>query len=171
MPRTNVKAAAKSKQPIRSTRQFVEAEEHVAQERPRNMRSSGPARKSLESRHIEVVDKPVSKEKLENLAFMEEEITVLIHETTDKNDDPLPHVQNDGRGHYFIRGQEQRVKRKYVEVLARAKRTTYTQELVEHPEKHYKNIPHTALRFPFTVTEDSNPRGRAWLKALLAETQ
>jgi hypothetical protein len=174
MPRNQQQSQQKKPDQIRkvppvATRQFVEAEEHVAQPRPRLQRSSGPARKALEQAHVEVPDGPVTKEKLAALAFMEEEVTVLVHDTTDETAEPLPQVINDGRSQFFIRGEEQKCKRKYVEVLARAKRTTYKQEMViVAGEKTYRNVPHTALRFPFTVVED-HPKGRAWLKKILKE--
>lgn len=170
MPRNT---AAKKTQSVRSTRQFVEADEHVKQERPRVMKSTGPARESLEARHIEVVDKPVSKDKLDALAFMEEVITVMVHESNDENDEQLVQVVNDGRSQFFQRGKEQDVKRKFVEVLARAKKTRYSQELVKDANgaDTYKQVPHTVLRYSFSVMSDPNPKGRAWLKALLAEGQ
>jgi len=74
------------------------------------------------------VDRPVDKEHLENLKFNEEVLTIMLHDTTDPTADPIPYVINDGRRQAFIRGQEQQVKRKFVEVLARMKVTSYTQE-------------------------------------------
>ena len=158
---------------VRSTRQFVETnEEKVGQDRPRRMKTRGPARESLEPAYIEVVDKPVSKEKLAMLAFMEEPVKVMVHDSTNPNDDPFPEVLNGGdrNRQYFIRGQEQVVKRKYIEVLARMKRTTYSQEKYKdgNGDDAYRQIPHTALRVPFAVIEDSE-RGRQWLKAILQE--
>lgn len=151
--------------PVRSHRQTLEAaEQTVGQDRPREMPARGKAR--IEAAHIEPVER-VSKEKLELLAFMEEMVTVLVHESTNPNDEPIPEVWNDGVAQRFIRGQEQRVKRKYVEVLARAKMTSYKQ--VKLPDNRgYKNIPQTALRYPFSVIEDSQ-KGKDWLKRVLAE--
>ena len=175
MPR---KRAAKKATPIRnvasvrSTRQFVEAEEHIQQPKARVMRSGGNARTSLESEHVIAVDRPVSKEKLEILAFMEEELTILVHDTTDPTAEPLPEIINGGgkNRQYFIRGQEQRVKRKYVEVLARAKRTARGNEKFKdsNGDDAYRYPAHTAPRFPFTVIEDSQ-KGKEWLKAILSE--
>lgn len=167
MPR----AAGKKTEPV-STGQFLETEEQtVGQDRPRTMKSTGPAKKSLEPATIEVVDKPLDTEKADMLRFMEEELIVVVHQTTDPAEAPMPQIINDGRSQFFIRGEEQKVKRKFVEVLARAKRTTYTQVKTKDAEgnEFYKNIPHTALRYPFAVIQDPNPRGRDWLKAILAE--
>ena len=158
-------------QPVRSTRQFVETEEQqVGQDRPRNMKSTGPARQSLDPAIVQPVEVPVSRQKLDLLAFMEEPVTVHVHDTTDPTAVPIPPVWNDGRSQFFIRGQDQVVKRKFIEVLARCKRTIYSQEKYTDGvgNEAYRQIPHTALLYPFSVVEDT-AKGRAWLKAILAE--
>lgn len=158
--------------PVRSRRLDVNAsEQKVGQDRPRHMKSIGPARKSLEPAHIEPVENAVTKEFLDELAFMEEKVTVLVHDTTNPADVPVPEVWNDGRVQRFIRGKEQVVKRKFVELLARSKRTTYTQEKVRDDQdiESYRNVPHTVLQFPFSIVHDSNPKGAAWLKNVLAQ--
>lgn len=144
------------------------AEQTVGQDRPRVQRAAGPARNSLEPALIETVDRVVSKEKLDALAFMEEPVKVVVHTTTNETDEPIPVVWNGGIQQAFIRGEEQVVKRKFVEILARAKRTVFSQERL--PDNNgYKQVPRTALRYPFAVVEDRNPKGAAWLKSVLAE--
>lgn len=151
-------------QPIRNRRAVEAAEQTVGQDRPRDLPAKGKSR--LEARHIEPVEH-VSSEKLAMLAFMEEVVTVVVHDSTNPQDERIVEVWNDGIPQRFIRGQEQQVKRKYVEVLARAKQEGYSQE--ELPNKEgYRNIPHTALRYPFAVVGDSD-KGKAWLKRVLAE--
>lgn len=165
MPRSTA-SQAKQTRPVRSTRQFLDAEEHVGQSRPRVLPSKGKA--TLEPTEVIPVETPVSQDKLAALAFNEEVVTILVHESTNPTDEPMPEVWVDGRAQRFLRGHEQPVKRKYVEALARAKKTTYSQ--VKLPDNAgYKNVPHTALRYPFSVTQDANPRGRDWLKAILAQ--
>ena len=153
---------------IRKETEFVG---QVGQDVPREMKSTGPARESLDPPVIQPVGKVVSKQKLEMLKFMEDVLTIIVHDSTNPMDDPIPMVWNDGRSQAFIRGQEQQVKRKYVEVLARARKTTYTQEkyLDGVGNEAYRNIPHTAPRFPFSVLADPDPRGRDWLKNISAE--
>src|SRR3990167_3589588 len=160
--------------PVRKPRQYFETEEHkVGQDSVRRMKSRGPAREALEPTIVEPVDRPVSKEKLAMLAFMEEELTVMVHESTNPFDDPFPKIQNGGdrNTQYFIRGEKQKVKRKYVEVLARAKKTTRGNEKYKdgNGDDAYRYPSHTALMYPFVVIEDPNPRGRAWLEAILQE--
>lgn len=143
----------------------------VGQDRPRTMKSTGPAAQSLEPPLVEAVERPLTNDKAENLRFMEDILTVQVHDSTDPTDEPFPCVWNGGVSQYFIRGKEQQVKRKFVEVLARAKKTTYSQELFKDGAGNdtYRQIPHTAPRWPFSVLHDPHPRGRDWLKAVLSE--
>lgn len=153
-------------------RQHTEtSDQKIGQDHPREMPSTGPAR--IEPPQIEMVDKPVTGDKLKLLAFMEEEMTILVHDSTNPTDEPIPYVLNGGQRQAFARGQEQKVKRKYVEVLARMKRQSFTQERYKDSQgiDAIRNIPHSALVFPFSVIHDPNPRGRDWLKAILAEAQ
>lgn len=156
--------------PTRSTRRDVDTTDFkVGQDRPRDMPTTGPAQ--LEPQIVEPVDGPVSKDFLDALKFMDEELTIIVQDTEDKNATPLVETWCNGRSQFFIRGQAQTVKRRYVEVLARSKGTRYRQE-------HYKdangndairNIPVTSLRYPFTVIHDPNPNGPEWLKQVLKE--
>lgn len=156
----------------RLKRQEVDAAaEQVGQDAPRVLKSTGPAKKALEPAKIEVVESPIDTEWAANMKFNEEILRVIVHESTDKNAEQIVEVFNGGIPQRFIRGQEQEVKRKFVEVLARAKMTTYSQEKVRDDagNESYRNIPHTALRYPFAVLMDPSPRGKDWLKAILAQ--
>jgi hypothetical protein len=153
-------------------RDRYESQDNVTgQDVPRKMASTGPAKDSLEPAYIQPVDRPVSLEKMEMLAFMEEEVEVMVHDTTDPQAVPIPCFWNDGISQYFIRGKHQTVKRKFVEILARCKKTTFTQETYKDANgaECYKQIPHTALMFPFSLEDDPNPRGRDWFRAVQAE--
>lgn len=120
---------------------------------------------------IDVVDKPINKEKADMLIFMEEELLVEVLRTADKTAPPLPFVCNDGRTQFFIRGEKQKVKRKFVEILARCKKMVYDQEeyLDGFGHKAYRYPADAALMYPFQVHEDPNPKGNAWLQSVLAE--
>lgn len=155
---------------IRS-RQIEPMEQTIGQDHPRLMKSTGPARDSLEPALIQVVDRPVDKEKLEMLAFMDEPVTVFIHETSDPAAEQVFEIFNNGVGELFSRGQTKTVKRKYVNELATRKLTTYTQKIVTDNEgaRAYQQVPHTALRYPFSIVRDDHPRGPDWLKFTLAQ--
>jgi hypothetical protein len=173
MPRTtSVKKDSKAKNNPAVIRKAIESSEQTAgQDTPRVMRSTGPARESLEPARIQRVGRVVSGEKLEMLKFNEDILTVMVHESTNQLDDPIPEVWNDGKCQRFQRGLEQEVKRKYVEVLARAKKTIYKQERVKdgNGDDTIVNRPQTALKYPFVVLRDPSPRGAAWLKSIMAE--
>lgn len=105
-------------------------------------------------------------------AFMNEFVTVQFHAPSDPNQptfvpiragDLMVSVPRDGRPYV--------IKRKYVEVVARAKMTRYSQvrRVLANGEEIVENVPHTALTYPFSVLEDKNPRGRAWLEKVLSD--
>jgi hypothetical protein len=129
---------------------------------------------------IEIIDnaelvEPVSgnrdfKQELKKEAFMEEVVTVMIHPTTNENEPPYAHLNVNGLNQVIPRGQDVPVRRKFVEVLARMKETRYTQSTPNpsEPDRIVMSARH-GLAFPFVVTEDKNPKGRAWLANILAE--
>lgn len=165
-----VLAAPRTRVPIVAPRKHLESEEQqMPRGRARRLPSTGKAR--LEAQHFEVVDRAPSKEKLEALRFNEDVLTIRVHETTDKNAHPLPEVWNDGIVQRFRRGVEQKVKRKFVEILARQKVTTYTQEKTQTDGvDDIINVPHTAVLYPFAVLHDpAGAKGAAWLKGILEE--
>lgn len=151
---------------VYTKRKMVESQEQkVGQDGVREFTSDHQLPKS----DIEIVDGPVQSKKLDEMAFMNEMVTVRIHPTTDKNANPFPEVWVNGRVQRFVRGEEQKVRRCFVEVLARAKGTTYDNVKAKDPngEDKYMYPSHTAEVYPFTVINDT-PRGEAWLKAVLA---
>ncbi len=173
MPRVQAgKKETKAKNAPAIVRKALETQEQqVGQDHPRVMKSTGPAKESLEPARIQRVGRAVSSEKLEALKFGEDVLTVMVHDSTNPIDDPIPEVWNDGKPQRFERGKEMQVKRKYVEVLARAKKTTYTQKKIKdgNGDDTYVQVPHTALKYPFAVLHDPSPRGRDWLKNILQE--
>jgi hypothetical protein len=130
---------------------------------------TGPA--ELQRPDIQIVDGPNWKEKADILAFMEEPVTVFVHTTNDKNAKMIVEVWNGGRVQRFLRGEHQTVKRKFVEVLARAKSDAFgNQEFVNpHGDLAYKYPKTTSLKYPFSVVRDDNPKGADWLKKILKE--
>lgn len=159
--------------PVVKSGRMDSREVDVVEELARILKSVGPARESLDEREIEVLDKPVSKEKMDELAFMEEMVTIKVHDTNDPTAIPVPPVWVNGKAQYFVRGMEQTVRRKYVERLARAKITTFSQreEFDEQGNRVFVQVPHSAQLFPFELVEDANPRGRDWLRSVLRDPQ
>ncbi len=104
----------------------------------------------------------------DEMAFMNEKVTVRIHPSTDRNAHPLPDVYVNGRVQRFPRGEELSVRRCFVEVLSRARLTTFDNQKVKDADGNDKYVypAHTAEIYPFTVINDS-PKGEAWLKSVL----
>lgn len=119
---------------------------------------------------VEIIDGPLPKTQIEIEAFMNEIVTVVVADTTDKNAARIVPVSVNGRTQNFIRGVPQRCRRCYVERLARAKETSYQQDLDPRAGERMNTLyPHAAQSYPFSVIEDPNPRGAAWLRKVLAE--
>lgn len=117
---------------------------------------------------ITTVDTPNWKEKAKILAFMDEMVEVKIVSSGGINEEQFVEVKNGGITQFVPRGQWQRVKRKFAEVLARAKRDAvdtikFTDSTGANSVKIVK-IP--ALKYPFEM-RDSNPDGMVWLQRVL----
>ena len=107
-------------------------------------------------------------------------MTVYVDESTDENATPMVEVSVNGRRIFIQRGIETNtgfddagrivpIKRMYIERLARAKRTTLSQNLDPMLREGINKLHRRrALEYPFAVREDS-PKGRAWLKDILAQ--
>ena len=102
-------------------------------------------------------------------AFMNEPVLVTVMSSGRDNDTPYVMVGVNGVTQMFKRDVPIVVKRKYVERLARAKETGYDQTVDERIGERMNSLQsRNALRYPFQVNRDDNPRGSAWLRAILA---
>lgn len=134
--------------------------------------ASGSIRKELDELGvIEVHDKPLSSDAAASMAFAEEKVTVMVHEDASPNAENPIQVTCNGVNQFFIRGQAQDVKRKYLEILARCRRTGIsTPEVNDGFGARTSAIRKaSSLRYPFQVIYDPNPKGPAWLKAIMQE--
>jgi hypothetical protein len=106
----------------------------------------------------------------QELAFNEEFIEVMLHESTDPNAENPVYTACNGVSQYFFRGQVQQVRRKFVGILASAKEhRVSTPEYRAADGSQAMGIRRTSsLKYPFSVVSDKNPRGAAWLKSLLS---
>jgi len=102
--------------------------------------------------------------------FMNEQVTIMVHSTTDENQPPQVIVNCNGMNQPIIRGYPTTIKRKYVEILARMKETKYSQ-VTRNPAApdQIDMVARHGLSYPFDLVEDKNPRGRAWLTNVMAE--
>lgn len=107
----------------------------------------------------------------EDEAFMNEEMEVVVHTSTDENAPSHVLIGVNGTNQLFIRGLITRCRRKYVEVLGRCWETKYSQPQRDmgNPESGNGVNGRSAHAYPFTVTKDVNPKGNFWLSKILAE--
>lgn len=132
--------------------------------------------------HVILVDSDViDKKYADELAFMEMPVKIRLHPSSDVNAIASFEVRVNGKGgeilvggRWFERtwlpvGEEIIIKRKYLEVIARAKidsiRTPKMESLAEHPDNRPSRF--TSAVNSFSVIEDKSPRGAAWLTDIL----
>lgn len=127
----------------------------------------------LKVNEIEVESSTVdSMDRIAMLAFFEEPVKIRIHETTNPADDQLVFCSVNGEGAdqgnpWLVRGRDYVLKRKFVNDLFTSRRMTYSQPYKdETKEKANYMRPHSAVRNPFSVIADSNPKGVAWLQQI-----
>lgn len=102
-------------------------------------------------------------------SFMAEPVTILVHKSGIESDLEIITPTVNQLNQPIIRGVNTTVKRKYVEALARARTTKLTQRKNHFEPEKITNVETTTLSYPFSVIEDRNPNGRAWLEGILAE--
>lgn len=146
-------------------------EQQIGQPEVVTMSAEGAA--ILERDELVVVSDLKWGDKAAVLAFMEEPVTVEVATSSDKFAEPIVEVWNDGRAQRFPRGLPITVKRKFVEVLARAKPDGFGNQEFQDAEgnMNFRYPKRTSLKYPFRVVRDDNPRGAKWLTDLLAETR
>jgi hypothetical protein len=110
------------------------------------------------------------REKAEADAFANELVTTRLYRSGDKNTPNHAILSVNGVTQVVIAdGKPRKIRRKFVEVLARCWQSTYEQR--QHPIEldRYEMLEDASLAYPFEVTDDPNPRGKAWLEGILQE--
>lgn len=106
---------------------------------------------------------------LDELKFNEERVVLTIAEDTNSEYpiDPVPLAVN-GKQIFVKRGEPTPVPRKYIECLCNPTLRVKTKRIKNNLGEDATVLERTrSLAFPFSVTEDMNPRGKLWLRALL----
>lgn len=164
--RKEIEALKAKNNPVSITRGHEAAAEQVGQDGERLFNDDG-----LVHVQTQALDDPRMIAKADLERFMNEPVTVEIHEVSEDQADQVFEVFSNGQVEVFRRGERKTVKRKFVESLARAKKTGY--QNVEYTDENgvrgFKYPAKTGLRYPFAVLEDANPRGRDWLNAVLRQ--
>jgi len=133
--------------------------------------------------NVVLVDRLPNQDYLDELAFNEEPVTIRLEPSTDKNAASWFPIWVNGKGAEILIngkwveyghlpvGQVITIKRKYVEVILRAKIDTVTTEVVETKDERSDNMENRVKRFTsalhsFSIIEDKNPLGVAWLREI-----
>lgn len=99
--------------------------------------------------------------------FMNQYVTIRVDPPRDQNDYSIFPVSVNTRFQPIIKGADQRVRRKYVEVLFRCRNTDYYQPksdkgFLVNVDTINQLVPTNKLVCPFMIIEDKDPRGKAW---------
>lgn len=120
----------------------------------------------------ESMDNPAMQVKAEYEKFMTDMVTVHIQSSSEhpqfiKSFD----ISVNGKKEIFRENEQKTVQRKYVEGLARAKKTAFSnKEYVDaNGIKAFKYPATTGIRYGFSVVHDPHPRGMDWLAAVLRQ--
>ena len=109
---------------------------------------------------------------IETETFMNQLLTIVVADSPFKNSQKVVTPTVNGVNQPIIRGVKTKIKRKYVEALARCRETNYDQVVPDPNRPHVMYMkPRTVMKDPFTVYEDPHPNGREWLQAILNEKE
>lgn len=122
----------------------------------------------------------LKKDALDEIAFMEEPVTIRLEPSSEKNAPTSIPLWVNGKGcEVFINGKWceltyvpigaiATIKRKYLQVLLGAKLDNVSTDHGEPNDPDPKNrvLRHTSSYQAFSIIEDANPKGRAWLSEL-----
>ena len=148
---------------------FDADEQDLGQTGPATMSLTGDA--EIDNPQIEV-EREFDVERIAMEKFMQEPVTVHVHESSEEQAQLTIGVWVNGRQEIFQRGKEKTVKRMFVDGLARAKPANYSNEEYVMKDGSTRDVrwpKHRGLRFPFSVVYDANPRGSEWLRSVLRE--
>lgn len=172
MPRGIPRSREAQHNPVIISKALETSQQEIGQGSTRLMKSTGDAKDSLEPNLIARVSEiPYDDEKMAMLAFMNEPVTIRIGTTTDKNAAQCFEININGKLEFFRRGETKTIKRYYVDHMLRLKETVYEQKEVYNAEgiRDFIHIPHTGLKYDFSIVRDDNPLGKSWERAVLAE--
>lgn len=116
-------------------------------------------------------DKVFSSEQLDNEAFMRDELHVFLADSQNENDPSVVEITVNGDYKVAVRGNEVKLRRYHVAVLAQAKQSRLRQRKVIQPDGSMgffeENV--LSLTYPFSVLMDPRPKlGAPWLKQMLS---
>ena len=112
----------------------------------------------------------VTERDIDMKAFMEDVLVIRVQH--DKTPGSIPTVAPEVNSvrQNIIRGVDSKVKRKYVEALARSRVTDFEQVTPNPADpSNIQMKPTTTLSYDFVVLHDPHKHGREWLEQILAQ--
>lgn len=112
----------------------------------------------------------VNKDYLDLLKFSEEKMTIRLEQSSDKYAPTAIDVSVNGETQWLPVGHPLKLKRKFVEVLARCKSDVFDtiRSETQDGDSINKLSRRTSMKHPFSVIHDPNPKGYEWLVQLLS---
>lgn len=163
-------AAAQVTQPT-ATNEIYTGDLNVGQPSPIAVPPEGPIVREPEQ--IAALDKPIEDEYLKALKFGEDEMEVMLQPSSDENAPQMIDATVNGETVWLKVNQRTRIKRKFVEVLLRAKPITVQtihESVANRPEVVNNQLRRTTrAKFPLSILRDPSPAGNEWLNRLMAE--
>lgn len=123
------------------------------------------------ARGIEIdTDRVISTDAIDQEDFMRDELLILLSEPANENDPAFVEVNVNGDYRLAVRGNEVKLRRYHVAVLANAKQSRLRQRKIVNPDGSMgfaeENV--LSLTYPFQVLHDPRPKqGAPWLRQLL----
>lgn len=119
------------------------------------------------------VDSMEFKEKAEQTQFDMEKIEIMVMPSASTYPDHTFFVGVNGRQLLIVRGQKQWLPRNYVEVLLRAKLSSYANVERRNSQNELEVVyPETkSHRYPLQILNDRNPLGAKWLMRVANDTR
>lgn len=114
-----------------------------------------------------------NKDYTDELAFMEEEVVVVLNRGRERYAPEFEQFGVNGKLIWVRTGVPTRLQRKYLEVMARSQPIDIRTRSGEDPGDNFtfNVVDRTqSASFSFSVIEDKNPRGAAWLAKVIRES-
>jgi hypothetical protein len=126
-----------------------------------------------EPEKIAVLDKPLENDYLDALKFNEEIIEIMLQPSSEENAAMVVDVYVNGEARWIPVGPVVPLKRKFVEVLMRSKPVSIQ---TDHESRdsgakviNNKIIRNARAKYPLSIMNDPNPKGREWVNRIMRE--
>lgn len=127
--------------------------------------------RSTDDVDIEIVTGNLNfKDVVEEEAFMNELVAIQVHDDPTEGALKVITVTVNGVNQPILRGRTQRIKRKYVEALARGVASNYKQQVNPADLSDIAMVGAHTNSYSFSILDDT-PRGQAWYERIVEQQQ